>query len=147
MFNWLIFDLNYSKKEFINRPLILYGFRFETLFFVYCLEPKSCDTWFNFFVALIFGKENMSLQPQVKIEVISKYQKQPGDTASPEVQVALISTRLEQLKDHFAKNPKDHHSRRGLLKLVGRRKRLLKYLDRTSHASYKNLISELGIRK
>lgn len=80
-------------------------------------------------------------------EVIKSYQRQPGDTGSPEVQVALLSARIEQLTAHFSAHAKDHHSRRGLLKLVNQRRKLLSYLKRTDDARYKTLIERLGLRR
>ena len=80
-------------------------------------------------------------------EVIKNYQRQPGDTGSPEVQVALLSARIEQLTSHFSTHAKDHHSRRGLLKLVNQRRKLLSYLKRTDDARYKTLIERLGLRR
>ena len=71
----------------------------------------------------------------------------PRDTASPQAQIALITYRLQYLKDHFNKNPKDHHSKMGLLKLVGKRKRLIAYLKSKDFGAYKKLIGELNIRK
>jgi small subunit ribosomal protein S15 len=80
-------------------------------------------------------------------QTIEKFATKPGDTASPQVQVALLTRRLEQLNGHFRSHKKDHHSRRGLLKLVGQRRRLLNYLKRKDANAYKTLIGELGIRK
>lgn len=82
-----------------------------------------------------------------KTEIINKFAAQEGDTGSVRVQVALITHRLNYLLDHFKTNPKDHHSRRGLLKMVGRRKRLLEYLKRRDLQGYRTLIGELGLRK
>jgi small subunit ribosomal protein S15 len=82
-----------------------------------------------------------------KTEVISSYRTHGTDTGSPEVQVALLSERITYLTDHFKTHAKDHHSRRGLLKLVGQRRRLLDYLKRKDTAKYADLIKKLGIRK
>jgi small subunit ribosomal protein S15 len=82
-----------------------------------------------------------------KTEVIGSYRKHDGDTGSPEVQVALLSERINYLTDHFKAHAKDHHSRRGLLKLVGQRRRLLDYLKRKDTERYADLIKRLGIRK
>jgi small subunit ribosomal protein S15 len=82
-----------------------------------------------------------------KEEIIKKFATQEGDTGSPEVQVALISDRITYLTDHFKTHAKDHHSRRGLLKLVGQRRSLLKYLKKKDVSRYRSLIQELGIRK
>ncbi len=82
-----------------------------------------------------------------KTEVIGSYRTHDGDTGSPEVQVALLSERITYLTDHFKTHVKDHHSRRGLLKLVGQRRRLLDYLKRKDAERYSALIQRLGIRK
>ena len=83
----------------------------------------------------------------VKAEIVSKYQRAANDTGSPEVQVALLTGRITQLTDHFKAHTKDHHSRRGLLKMVSRRRKLLDYLKRTNVESYRALIERLGLRK
>ena len=82
-----------------------------------------------------------------KTEVIDSYRTHGTDTGSPEVQVALLSERISYLTDHFKTHAKDHHSRRGLLKLVGQRRRLLDYLKRKDNDKYADLIKKLGIRK
>lgn len=82
-----------------------------------------------------------------KTEVIGSYRTHGADTGSPEVQVALLSERISYLTEHFKTHAKDHHSRRGLLKLVGQRRRLLDYLKRKDNDKYAELISKLGIRK
>ena len=82
-----------------------------------------------------------------KTEVISSYKTHEGDTGSPEVQVALLSERISFLTEHFKSHAKDHHSRRGLLKLVGQRRSLLDYLKRKDSDRYADLIKRLGIRK
>ena len=82
-----------------------------------------------------------------KTEVIGSYRTHDGDTGSPEVQVALLSERMNYLTDHFKAHAKDHHSRRGLLKLVGQRRRLLYYLKGKDVDRYAELIKRLGIRK
>lgn len=84
---------------------------------------------------------------QVKQELISAYRRHESDSGSPEVQIALLSTRITHLTEHFKVHTKDHHSRRGLLKLVSQRRRLLDYLKRTDHDRYVNVIERLGIRK
>lgn len=78
---------------------------------------------------------------------LKQFQIHPKDTASAQAQIALITYRLEYLKTHFKNNPKDHHSKMGLLKLVGQRKRLLSYLKKKDFAGYKTLIAKLNIRK
>ena len=89
----------------------------------------------------------MSVTTGRKAEVIKTYAKKPGDTGSPEVQVAILSERINNLTEHFKSHVKDNHSRRGLLKMVGQRRQLLDYLRRTNEASYKSLIEKLGIRQ
>jgi small subunit ribosomal protein S15 len=80
-------------------------------------------------------------------EIVQAYQRKPNDTGSPEVQVALLTDRITYLTEHFKLHRKDHHSRRGLLKLVGQRRRLLDYLKRRDFQKYKSVIEQLGIRK
>ena len=89
----------------------------------------------------------MTITAERKLEVIAQYATKEGDTGSPEVQVAVLSERINNLTDHFKSHVKDNHSRRGLLKMVGQRRQLLDYLRRTNEASYKNLIEKLGIRR
>lgn len=89
----------------------------------------------------------MVLTADSKKEIIDKYRLHEKDTGSPEVQVAILSNRINYLTDHFKIHKKDHHSRRGLLKLVGQRRRLLNYLKRTDPNRYQNIIKELGLRK
>ncbi len=89
----------------------------------------------------------MVLTPEAKKEIIERFKTNEQDTGSPEVQIALLSNRIKYLTEHFKVHKKDHHSRRGLLKLVGQRRRLLNYLKRKDMEKYKNLIKELGIRK
>lgn len=76
----------------------------------------------------------------------ANYQKSPDDFGSTKVQIALLSARINSLTDHFRTHPKDHHSRRGLLQMVGRRRRLLEYLKRTDLDGYRQIIEELGLR-
>jgi small subunit ribosomal protein S15 len=87
------------------------------------------------------------LNPDMKKEIIERFKLHESDTGSPEVQIALLSNRIKYLTDHFQIHKKDHHSRRGLLKLVGQRRRLLNYLKRTDVKRYQNIIKELGLRK
>jgi small subunit ribosomal protein S15 len=84
---------------------------------------------------------------QQKTDVITTFATHDGDTGSPEVQIALLSNRITYLTEHFKSHAKDHHSRRGLLKLVGRRRRLLDYLKKTDVDRYRSIIDKLGIRK
>ncbi len=89
----------------------------------------------------------MAFTKDRKTEIITNYKTHDGDTGSPEVQVALLSDRITYLTEHFKTHAKDHHSRRGLLKLVGRRRRLLDYLKKTDVERYRTIIDKLGIRK
>ena len=89
----------------------------------------------------------MVMTKEDKKNIIEKFQQNPTDTSSPQVQVALLSNKLNYLTEHFKKNKKDNHSRRGLMKMVGQRRRLLNYLSRKNNEAYKDLISKLGIRK
>ncbi len=89
----------------------------------------------------------MSVTAGRKAEVISAFANKPGDTGSPEVQVAILSERINNLTEHFKTHVKDNHSRRGLLKMVSQRRTLLDYLRRSNEASYKTLIEKLGIRR
>ena len=82
-----------------------------------------------------------------KQEIIDKYKRHEGDTGSPEVQVALLSERITYLTDHFKTHKKDHHSRRGLLKMVGQRRRLLDYLIKQDVERYRTIIQSLGLRR
>jgi small subunit ribosomal protein S15 len=89
----------------------------------------------------------MSLSQVRKAEIVSKFQQHPGDTGSPEVQIALLSERVTHLTEHLKINAKDHHSRRGLLLMVGQRRALLDYLKRKDLARYRKLIETLGLRR
>ena len=89
----------------------------------------------------------MSTTREQKSELINSYRVHDSDTGSPEVQIALLSNRITYLTEHFKTHAKDHHSRRGLLKLVGRRRRLLDYLKKTNVERYRSIIDKLGIRK
>lgn len=89
----------------------------------------------------------MTLTKEAKQEIFGKHGHHDSDTGSTEVQVALLTTRINELTGHMRAHPKDHHSRRGLLKLVGRRRRLLGYLQRTNVEGYRALIKELGLRR
>lgn len=89
----------------------------------------------------------MSITFEKKQQLIKEYAINKDDTGSAEVQVAILTTRINNLTEHFKINAKDHHSRRGLLILVGRRRRLLDYLKRSSFSRYESLISKLGLRK
>ena len=89
----------------------------------------------------------MSLSTVEKAEVVGKFQQSEGDTGSPEVQVALLTTRILQLTEHFKEHIKDHHSRRGLLHMVNQRRKLLDYLKGKNVERYRALISSLGLRR
>ena len=89
----------------------------------------------------------MSLSTGRKAEIIKTHATKAGDTGSPEVQVAILSERINTLTDHFKTHVKDNHSRRGLLKMVSQRRQLLDYLKRTDAARYKSIIDKLGIRR
>jgi small subunit ribosomal protein S15 len=89
----------------------------------------------------------MSLTKEAKREVVSTYGRDDADTGSPEVQIALLTRRITELTDHLRTHKKDHHSRRGLLKLVGQRRRLLNYVQRQDVERYRTLIRELGLRR
>ena len=89
----------------------------------------------------------MTLTQERKAEVIGKYGRSPGDTGSAEVQIALLTARINDLTEHLREHRKDHHSRRGLLMLVGKRRRLLNYLQRANLERYRELIKELGLRR
>ncbi len=82
-----------------------------------------------------------------KQAIIAEYGRTEGDTGSPEVQVAILTARIQELTEHLKENPKDHHSRRGLLKMVGQRRGLLAYLKKKDIEGYRALIAKLGIRK
>lgn len=89
----------------------------------------------------------MGLDPARKEEIIDRFRTHDSDTGSPEVQIALLTERIQYLTEHFRTHHKDHHSRRGLLKLVGQRRRLLDYLKRSDLGRYQSVIQALGIRK
>ncbi|MBI5664610.1 MAG: 30S ribosomal protein S15 [Nitrospirae bacterium] len=89
----------------------------------------------------------MALEKEKKENIIGQYKLHDGDTGSPEVQIALISERLNDLNLHFQTHKKDHHSRRGLLKLVGQRRKLLSYLKTADKERYDKLVKQLGLRK
>ena len=89
----------------------------------------------------------MTLAKEIKGEIIGGHKKHDTDTGSPEVQIAIFTERINRLTDHFKTHTKDHHSRRGLLKLVGQRRRLLDYLKKKDIQRYREIIDKLGIRK
>jgi small subunit ribosomal protein S15 len=89
----------------------------------------------------------MSVSVTQKAQIMQQYQRAAGDTGSPEVQIALLTARINGLTDHFKMHVKDHHSRRGLLKLVSQRRKMLDYLKRKDNGKYHQLIEQLGLRK
>jgi small subunit ribosomal protein S15 len=89
----------------------------------------------------------MSIDPEVKQSVIKDYARHDADTGSPEVQIALLSERIRQLTEHLKVHKHDQHSRRGLLKLVGQRRRHLRYISRKDPETYRNLLERLGLRR
>jgi small subunit ribosomal protein S15 len=89
----------------------------------------------------------MALEAEVKKAIIEEYATHPGDTGSPEVQIALLTKRIKDLTEHLKEHKHDHHSRRGLLLLVGQRRRLLGYLSAIDIARYRSLIERLGLRR
>ncbi len=89
----------------------------------------------------------MAFTQEFKTNIVTTYRRHESDTGSPEVQIALITKRIAYLAEHFKTHAKDHHSRRGLLKLVGRRRRLLDYLKRKDVDRYRKVVADLGLRK
>ena len=87
------------------------------------------------------------ISKEKKTAIINEYARKPGDTGSPEVQIAVLSARISELTEHLKANPKDHHSRRGMYKLIGQRRGLLDYLMKTDLEGYRALIEKLGIRR
>jgi len=93
------------------------------------------------------SKERYMLTKEKRVEIVAQYRQHEKDTGSPEVQVALLTNRILDLTDHLRTHKKDHHSRRGLLKLVGQRRRQLAYLNKTDVERYRSVIARLGLRK
>ncbi len=89
----------------------------------------------------------MSLSAEKKAEIVNAHKRSEGDTGSPEVQIALLTSRIAHLTQHFADHKQDHHSRRGLLKLVNQRRKLLDYLNRKNRERYQAIVASLGLRK
>ncbi len=87
------------------------------------------------------------ISKEEKQQVIAQYKRHEGDTGSPEVQIAILTNRINSLTEHLKKNPHDHHSRRGLLQMVGKRRNLLAYLTKLDIERYRSIIAQLGIRK
>jgi len=96
---------------------------------------------------LAHSKRSKKMEKDKKQEIMAKFARSEGDTGSPEVQVALLTARIQELTGHLSTHKKDHHSRRGLLKMVGQRRNLLKYLKATDIERYRTLIAALGLRK
>ncbi len=94
-----------------------------------------------------FKEERKMISKEKKQEIMKAYGRKEGDTGSPEVQIAVLTERINELTEHLKKNPKDHHSRRGLLMMVGHRRGLLDYLAKKDLEGYRALIAKLGIRK
>jgi small subunit ribosomal protein S15 len=90
---------------------------------------------------------DMALTAEKKAEIVKEYQRIESDTGSPEVQVALLTANIEQLRDHFSSHKQDHHSRRGLIRMVNQRRKLLDYLKRKDTSRYAELIKRLGLRR
>lgn len=101
----------------------------------------------SFVCGMFTKKEKNMITKEKKTEIIAKYARKEGDTGSPEVQIAVLTERILELTEHLKANPKDHHSRRGLLKMVGKRRGLLQYLKKKDLEGYRGLIERLGIRK
>ena len=89
----------------------------------------------------------MALEAEIKKAIIDEYATHPGDTGSPEVQVAMLTRRIKDLTEHLKEHKHDHHSRRGLLLLVGQRRRLLNYLQKTEIERYRSIVERLGLRR
>ena len=87
------------------------------------------------------------ISKEKKTAIINEYARKPGDTGSPEVQIAVLTARIQELTEHLKANPKDHHSRRGMLKMIGQRRGLLSYLKNIDIERYRSLIERLGLRK
>ena len=87
------------------------------------------------------------ISKEKKTAIMNEYARKPGDTGSPEVQIAVLSARIAELTEHLKANPKDHHSRRGMYKMIGQRRGLLDYLQKTDLEGYRTLIEKLGIRR
>lgn len=102
------------------------------------------------YLAGFSGRHNtnrMALEKDVKTEIIAEHQTHEGDTGSPEVQVALLTKRIQEMTAHLSANKHDYSSRRGLMKMVGKRRRMLKYLNRTDPERYRALLAKLGLRR
>ena len=122
-------------------------------FFAADIINQTNDKWLSFVLALTYakcvGKGSISnmLTKEKKQKIIDDYRTGDSDTGSPEVQVAILTTRINELTEHLKQHPKDHSSRRGLLKMVGTRSSLLKFVKNKDVQRYRNIISRLGLRK
>ena len=105
-----------------------------------------CDNIFRY-EFIPYSVDGHMIAKEKKQAIIAEYGRTPGDTGSPEVQIAILTARIQELTEHLKVNPKDHHSRRGLLKMVGQRRGLLAYLKKSDIERYRSLIERLGIRK
>lgn len=123
---------------------------------LYSMTYKRADTqlfdflteaWCTVRIYFIIKEEITMISKEKKSAIIAEYGRKPGDTGSPEVQIAILTARITELTEHLKENQKDHHSRRGLLKMVGQRRGLLDYLKKTDLEGYRALIEKLGIRK
>lgn len=108
------------------------------------LQAYATKTWF---AVSLFKKGEDMITKEKKTEIIKKFARTAGDTGSPEVQIAILTARIAELTEHLKVNAKDHHSRRGLLKMVGQRRGLLQYLKNKNLESYRDLIARLELRK
>tara|TARA_B100002051_G_C16420884_1_gene479336 strand:- start:246 stop:674 length:429 start_codon:yes stop_codon:yes gene_type:complete len=111
------------------------------------LSIKSGVNKMNQLSTLLKVHSHMSLTKEKTQSIIKEFGAHDKDTATPQVQIALLSSRLKDLNEHFKKNKQDNHSKRGLMKIIGQRRRLLNYFDKKNHQGYKELIQKLGIRR
>src|SRR6202008_1820362 len=110
-------------------------------------KPRASVLFFRFNFEDPYGRDRLPLTREHKIQIVGTYQTHSTDPGSPEVQIAILSEKINYLTGHFKVHAKDHHSRRGLLKMVGKRRRLLDYLKSKDSDRYAELIKRLGIRK
>jgi small subunit ribosomal protein S15 len=115
--------------------------------YVYLLPGPTETPTFGPVKGLSVRRRNIMITKEQKEQIIKEYATKEGDTGSPEVQVAILTTRINQLNEHLKDNPKDFHSRRGLLKMVGQRRNMLAYLREKDIERYRNLIARLNLRK
>ena len=112
-----------------------------------CSGSGHSDPALGYGVNYLYQEDMTMISKEKKTAIINEYARTAGDTGSPEVQVAVLTARIQELTEHLKSNPKDHHSRRGLLKMVGQRRGLLDYLKGKDIERYRALIEKLGIRK